>query len=63
MTTYKCNKCRIFVNATYSKCHEKLVNNNLELDNGSNFQISKCSNDHCKIKSPSCHGQDRLCAV
>tara|TARA_Y100000022_G_scaffold39561_1_gene32555 strand:+ start:104 stop:295 length:192 start_codon:yes stop_codon:yes gene_type:complete len=63
MATYECNKCGMSVNATCGKCNETLVNDNLELDNGSNVQISKCPNGHGKIKSPLCCGQDMLCAV
>jgi len=51
------------VNATCGKCDEPLVNDTLELDNGSNVQISKCSNGHGKIKSPLCCGQDMTCTV
>ena len=63
MATYECNKCGMSVNATCGKCNETLVNDNLELDNGSNVQISKCPNRHGKIKSPLCCGQDMSCAV
>ena len=63
MATYECNKCGMSVNATCGKCDETLVNDNLELDNGSNVQISKCPNRHGKIKSPLCCGQDMSCAV
>ena len=45
------------------KCDETLINDTLELDNGSNVQISKCPNDHGKIKSPLCCGQDMSCTV
>ena len=58
MATYECNKCGMSVNATYGKCDETLINDSLELDNGSNVQISKCPNGHGKIKSPLCCGQD-----
>ena len=51
------------VNATCRKCDETLVNDRLELDNGSNVQISKCPNGHGKIKSPLCCGEDMTCAV
>ena len=40
-----------------------LINDSLELDNGSNVQISKCPNGHEKIKSPLCCGQDMSCTV
>jgi hypothetical protein len=35
-----------------------LVNDTLNLDDGSAVQVSKCPNDHGKIKSPMCCGQD-----
>ena len=63
MTTYECNKCGMSVNATCGKCDETLVNDNLELDNGSNVQISKCPNKHVKIKPPLWFGQDMSYAV
>ena len=52
MATYECNECGMSVIATCGKCDETLVNDNLDLDNGSNVQISKCPNKHGKIKSP-----------
>ena len=63
MATYECNKCGMSVNATCGKCDETSINDTLELDNGSNVQISKCPNDHGKIKSPLCCGQDMSCTV
>ena len=63
MATYECNQCGMSVNATCGKCDETLINDTLELDNGSNVQISKCPNDHGKIKSPLCCGQDMWCTV
>ncbi|MBL6848168.1 MAG: hypothetical protein ISQ83_07470 [Alphaproteobacteria bacterium] len=63
MATYECNKCGMSINATCGKCDETLINDTLELDNGSNVQISKCPNDHGKIKSPLCCGQDMSCTV
>ena len=63
MATYECNKCGMSINATCGKCDETLINDTLELDNGSNVQISKCPNDHGKIKSPLCCGQDMWCTV
>ena len=35
----------------------------LKLDDGSKVQISKCPNNHGKIKSPVCCGQDMTCSV
>ena len=64
MATYECNnKCGMSVNATCGKCDETLINDTLELDNGSNVQISKCPNGHGKIKSPLCCGQDMSCTI
>jgi hypothetical protein len=51
------------VNATCGKCDEPLVNDMLTLDNGSEVQISICPNDHGKIKSPLCCGQDMTCTI
>ena len=51
------------VNATCAKCNEHLVDDSLSLENGSRVQISKCPNDHGKIKSPLCCGQDMSCRV
>ena len=63
METYACKKCGMSVNATCGKCDESLINDTLDLDNGSNVQISKCPNGHGKIKSPLCCGQDMSCTV
>jgi predicted ATP-dependent serine protease len=63
MTTYECSKCGMSVNATCGKCNAPLVNDMLKLDDGNEVQISKCPNDHGKIKSPLCCGQDMSCKV
>ena len=63
MATYECKKCGMSVNATCGKCDEFLLSDTLELDNGSNVQISKCPNGHGKIKSPLCCGQDMTCTI
>ena len=63
MSTYECSICGMSVNATCGKCNELLVDGILKKDDGSEVQISKCPNDHGKIKSPSCCGQDMSCAV
>ena len=54
MATYECSKCGMSVNATCAKCNAHLVNDTLKLDDGSKVQISKCPNNHGKIKSPVC---------
>ncbi len=46
--------------ATCGKCNELLVDDIIEV-NDSKVQVSKCPNDHGKIKSPSCCGLDMTC--
>ena len=61
MVTYECSECVMAVNATCAKCDAPLVNGMLTLDDGKQVQISKCPNDHGKIKSPTCCGRDMTC--
>ena len=61
MATYECKSCGMSVNATCAKCNEPLVNDTLNKDDVSVVQISRCPNDHGKIKSPICCGQDMVC--
>ena len=63
MATYECKKCGMSVNASCAKCNEDLVDDLLKLDDGSEVQISKCPNEHGKIKSPLCWGQDMSCSI
>ena len=63
MATYECSNCGMSVNATCGKCDAPLVDDVLKLDNGSEVQISKCPNDHGKIKSPTCGGNDMSCSA
>ena len=63
MATYECSACGMAVNASCAKCDEPLVDDMLTLDNGNEVQISQCPNDHGKIKSPLCCGQDMVCAA
>jgi len=63
MATYECEKCGMAVNATCAKCDAPLVNDMLTLGDGNEVQISKCPNDHGKIKSPMCCGQDMSCST
>ena len=62
MATYECSECGMSVNATCGKCNEPLVDDVIEVE-GSKIQISKCPNDHGKLKSPSCCGQDMFCRI
>ena len=59
MATYECSECGMAVNATCAHCDAPLVDDILTLDDGKSWenkevQISKCPNEHGKIKSPSC---------
>ena len=63
MATYECSNCGMSVNATCGKCDAPLVYDILKLENGSEVQISKCPNDHGKIKSPTCCGNDMSCSA
>jgi len=51
------------VNATCAHCDAPLVDDILTLDDGTKVQISKCPNEHGKIKSPSCCGQEMTCTA
>ena len=63
MATYECSNCGMSVNATCGKCDAPLVDDVLKPENGSEVQISKCPNDHGKIKSPTCCGNDMSCSA
>ena len=63
MATYECSECGMAVNATCAHCDSPLVDDILTLDDGTKVQISKCPNEHGKIKSPSCCGQEMNCTA
>jgi hypothetical protein len=63
MATYECKKCGMSVNATCAKCDALLVNDHINIDDRTTVQVSKCPNDHGKIKSPLCCGQDMSCSI
>ena len=63
MATYECSQCVMAVNATCAHCDAPLVDDILTLYDGSEDQISKCPNEHGKIKSPSCCGQEMSCTA
>ena len=62
MKTCECIICKMFVDATCGKCGKKLLNDKLEVENGS-VQISKCPNGLGKIKSLLCCGHDIICTL
>ena len=63
MATYECSSCGMSVNATCGTCDAPLVDDTIERDDGSTVQVSRCPNDHGKIKSPVCCGADMSCSV
>jgi hypothetical protein len=63
MATYTCDKCNMAVNATCAHCDAPLENHTLTKPDGSTVQVSQCPNDHGKIKSPLCCGQDMSCSI
>lgn len=63
MATYTCDKCGMSVNMTCGKCGDQLVHDTLNKDDGSSVAISKCPNEHGKVKSPLCCGQDMACPI
>lgn len=63
MATYECSLCGMSVNATCGKCEAPLIDDLLTLNDGSNVQISRCPNEHGKIKSPTYCGEDMACAI
>ena len=56
-------KCGMAINAKCAKCDAPIENDMLTIDDGTQVQISKCPNEHGKIKSPLCCGQDMTCTV
>ena len=63
MATYTCSKCGMSVNITCGKCGKALVDDSLSKPDGSSVQISRCPDDHGKVKSPLCCGQDMSCSI
>ena len=61
MAIYECNKWGMPVKTSCAKCDEDLIDDVLKLKNGSEVQISKCPNNHGKIKSPLCCGENMSC--
>ena len=61
MATYECQSCGMSVNATCAKCNEPLLNDSINLDDGSQVQVSYCPICEGKIKSPMCCGEDMSC--
>ena len=63
MAKYECNLCGMSVKTNCGHCDAPLVNAMLDLDDGTQVQISQCQKSECsnyegKIKSPLCCGND-----
>ena len=68
MAKYECNSCGMSVKTNCGHCDAPLVNAMLDLDNGTQVQISQCQESECsnyegKIKSPLCCGNDMSCSL
>ena len=68
MAKYECNLCGMSVNTNCGHCDTPLVNAMLDLDDGTQVQISQCQKSECsnyegKIKSPLCCGNDMSCSL
>ncbi len=63
MATYTCEKCGLSVNMTCAKCNAELVPDAITKADGAKVSVSKCPNDHGKIKSPMCCGADMSCPI
>ncbi|MDP6492893.1 MAG: hypothetical protein QGI28_05605 [Acidimicrobiales bacterium] len=63
MTTYECASCGMSINAICGTCEAPLVNDTLTGDDGSSVQVSRCPNDHGRIKSPMCCNADMACTL
>ena len=68
MAKYECNLCGMSVKTNCGHCDAPLVNAMLDLDDGTQVQISQCRKSECsnyegKIKSPLCCGNDMSCSL
>ena len=63
METYKCDLCGMAVNASCASCNEPLINDSINLEDGSSVQVSRCAKCEGKIKSPMCCGSDMTCVM
>ena len=68
MAKYECNLCGMSVKTNCGHCDAPLVNAMLDLDDGTQVQISQCQKSECsnyegKIKSPLCCGNDMTCSL
>jgi len=63
MATYTCDNCGMSVNMTCATCDAELVHDTITTDGGVEVAVSKCPNDHGKIKSPMCCAEDMACSI
>ena len=63
MATYTCDKCGMSVNMTCATCGKELVHGTITTDTGVSVAVSKCPDDHGKIKSPMCCAEDMTCSI
>jgi hypothetical protein len=63
MAASACNQCGMVVNTSCAKWDVALVDDSLELDNGTKVKIAKCPSYASKIKLPSCCGEEMACSI
>jgi len=63
MATYTCHSCGMSVNMTCATCDKELVHDTITTPDGTVVAVSKCPDDHGKIKSPMCCATDMTCQI
>ena len=64
MAAYTCEKSGMSVGTmTCGQCGKELVHDTLTTAEGETVHISKCPDEHGKIKSPMCCGSDMACTI
>ncbi len=59
MAAYTCEVCGMSIGTmTCGKCDKELAHGSITTDEGETVQVSECPDDHGKVKSPMCCGQD-----
>ncbi len=64
MAAYTCEECGMSVGTmTCGQCGKELVHDTLTTTEGATVHVSKCPDEHGKIKSPMCCGSDMACTI
>ena len=62
-TTYTCSKCGMSVHSQCAKCNEPLLNDIININHGSQVQVSYFTICEGKIKYPICCVEDMYCTL